>query len=246
MAHRTRKRLTKTELKKDPINEALLKGMAYLQEHLKQFVVGGVLFIIGVLVVQSLIADARKQNDECTARYFLAFQLYQAGMDELVRYGDVQGSMGHMQMARSIAGENYRTFPGKTAGRRSLILASKIGIMLRLENEVIPELQSLLASDPGEELKNSAMLHLAVALENRGGGNDLQAARELYSSILERVPEKSIPAWESYSGLSRIDYAEGDYNGARENLESALSIISDTTRYVRYQLSRIDMASGPR
>ncbi|OPL18563.1 MAG: hypothetical protein AVO35_04320 [Candidatus Aegiribacteria sp. MLS_C] len=242
MAHRTRKRLTKTELKKDPVNDALLKGMSYLQEHVKQFVIGAAVIIVGVLVIQSINSNSARQANECRAQYFLAHQLYNMAMDNLIHYGDMQTSVSQLQTARQIARNNYRSYPGRLPGKRSMILAAKIGILFGMESEVIPELQDFLASDPADDLKNSASLHLAMALENRGGGADLAVAREHYNEILQNVPENSQLAWEAYSGLSRIDYAMQDYTGSLENLQTALGINPDTTDFVRYQMARLQVA----
>lgn len=242
MAHRTRKKLTKTELKKDPVNDALLKGMVYVQEHLKQILVAGLILIAVVLVVQSLVGSSRRQSDEARAQYFLASQLYQMGMDNLVRYGEIEVAISQIQTARQIASINYRNYPGRLPGRRSAILAAKIGIMLRLESEVISDMQDLLATDPGGELRNSANLHLAQALENRGGGEDIVNARYVYNDILGSTTENSHLAWEAYSGLSRLDFETNDFQSSMENLQAALEISRDTTDFVRYQLARLEMA----
>jgi tetratricopeptide (TPR) repeat protein len=242
MAHRTRKKLTKTELKKDPVNEALLKGMSYIQDHVKQLVITGAIIILGVLVIQSFSSNADRQANEARAQYFLATQLYNMGMENLIRYSDVEVAVSQLQTAQQLARNNYRTYPGRMSGKRSVILAAKIGILLRMESEVITELQNFLASDPGGEIETSASLHLAIALENRGGGADYAAAKELYNSILQNAPDNSQIAWEAYSGLSRIDYSLEDYQGALENLQAALEIFPDTTEYVEYQLSRLEMA----
>ncbi|MBN2608797.1 MAG: tetratricopeptide repeat protein [Candidatus Fermentibacteraceae bacterium] len=242
MAHRTRKKLTKTELKKDPVNEALLKGMGYIQEHVKQLVITGAIIILGVLVIQSLTSNSDRQANEARAQFFLATQLYNMGIENLIRYGDVEVAVSQLQTAQQIARNNFRSYPGRLSGKRSMILAAKIGLLFRMENEVITELQDFLASDPGGELETSARLHLAIALENRGGGADYDVARELYNSILDEAPENSQIAWEAYSGLSRIAYGLDDYNGALENLQAALEIFPDTTEYVEYQLARLEAA----
>jgi tetratricopeptide (TPR) repeat protein len=241
MAHKTRKKLTKSELKKDPVNEALMNAMYFLQHHFKQFVIGGVALIVAVLVIQSLSGNAQRQADESIAQYFLAGQMYNMGMENL-RYGDIETSVGQLQGAQQIARNNYRTYPGRESGRRSQILAAKIGIIFGMNSEAISELQSFLAADPGTDLENSASLHLAIALENRGGVNDLLNAQDLYRGILENTPELSQLAWESYSGLSRILFTLEDYEASRENLDAALAISRDTTDFVSYQIARLDMA----
>ena len=241
MAHRTRKKLTKTELKKDPINEALMNSMTYLQVHLKQFIFGGIAIIVLVLIVQSLMGNAEKQANESVAQYFLAAQLYNMGMENL-RYGDVETSVGQLQGAQQIARNNYRSYPGRESGKRSVILAAKIGIMFGMNAEVIADLQSFIATDPGKDLKNSANLHLAIALENRGDVSDLSIAQDLYREILQNAPENSQLAWESYSGMSRILYRLEDYQEAKAYMDSALAISQDTTDFVSYQLERLEMA----
>ncbi len=119
MAHKTRKRLTKTELKKDPVNDALLKGMTYVQEHLKQLLIGGLILIVAVLVVQSLSGNASRQADESRAQLFLASQIYDMGMTNLTRYGNVDVAVSQLQTAQQLARNNYRNYPGRMPGKRS-------------------------------------------------------------------------------------------------------------------------------
>jgi len=240
MAHRTRKKLTKSELKKDPVNEALMNGLYFLQEHIKQFIIGGLVLIVAVLVVQSLSGNAERQANESLAQFYLAGQMYSMGMENL-RYGDIETSIGQLQGAQQIARNNYRTYPGRESGKRSAILAAKIGIMFGMNSEVISDLQGFIAADPGADLEISANLHLAIALENRGGTNDLTIAQELYSSILETAPENSQLALESYSGLARVLYMLEDYEASRANLDAALVISVDTTDFASYQIARLDM-----
>ena len=243
MAHRTRKRLTKTELKKDPINDAIVNSVTYMQDHLKQFIIGAAVLVLIVLVVQSVSQNAGRQSDDASAQYYLAGQLYDMGMNSF-RYGQFEMAIGQLQTARQIASNNFRAYPGRISGKRSAVLAAKIGIMLSMESEVIPALQSFIASDPGADIENSARLHLAIALENRGGENDLINAQELFSEILENTDEHSQLAWESYYGLSRIFYRVNDYETSMEYLQSALEISRDTTDFMYYQLARLDMLAN--
>ncbi|MCD4701765.1 MAG: hypothetical protein K8S24_07920 [Candidatus Aegiribacteria sp.] len=241
MAHKTRKKFTKSELKKDPVNEALMKALVLLQDHTRQFIIGGIALIVAVLVIQSLSSDADRQANECLAQYYLAGQMYNMGMENL-RYGDIETAVEQLQSAQQTANNNYRTYPGKESGKRSIILAAKIGIMFGMNDDVIAELQNFLAADPGRDLENSASLHLAIALENRGGANDLTNAQDLYQNILESTPENSQLALESYSGLSRILYTLEDYEASSANLEAALEISQDTTSFVSYQIARLELA----
>lgn len=241
MAHRTRKRLSKTELKKDPVNEALLKGMGYLQRNLKQFIIGGIAILVVILVIQSLSSSASQQASESRARYFLAGQLYSMGMDNL-QYGNMDEAVSQLQSAQQLARNNNNNYPGRLPGKRSLILASKVGIMFGMNSEVVSQLQDFLAADPGGDLELSAQLHLAVCLENRGGASDLAESVELYGNILERSPENSQLSWEAHSGLSRIEYRMENYQEALDHLHSALEISPDTTDFMEYQLARLEVA----
>ena len=241
MAHRTRKKFTKSELKKDPVNEALMNALIYMQEHIKQFIIGGIALIVAVLVFQSFSDNASRQANECLAQYYLAGQLYTMGMENL-GYGNIETAIEQLQGAQQIARNNYRSYPGRESAKRSLILASKVGIMLGMNSEVISELQDFKATYPGGDLENSASLHLAIALENRGGVNDLTNAQSLYMNILVNTQEHSQLAWESYSGLSRILYTLEDYEASKVNLEAALAISQDTTNFVSYQIARLEMA----
>lgn len=245
MAHRTRKKLTKTELKKDPINDAIVNSISYLQDHLKQFIIGAAILVVIVLVVQSVSKNADRQADEASAQYYLAGQLYDMGMSSF-RYGQFEMAIGQLQTARQIASNNFRAYPGRVSGKRSAILAAKIGIMLSMESEVIPALQSFISSDPGGDIEDSARLHLAIALENRGSENDLIIAQELFSEILDNTAERSQLAWESCYGLSRISFRANDYETSRQYLHSALEISRDTTDFMYYQLARMDMVQNIR
>jgi tetratricopeptide (TPR) repeat protein len=241
MAHKTRKKLTKTELKKDPVNEALLGSLGYLQEHMKQFIIGGIALIVVVLVIQSLTGNAERQANEALANYYLAGQLYSMGMGSL-QYGDIETAIGQLQTAQQVARNNYQTYPGRESAKRSLILAAKIEILFGMYNDVITDLQDFIASNPGRELENSARLHLAIALEDRGGINDFEEALNLYTTLVENTTQNSQLAWEAFSGLSRVEYSLGNYEESKANLEAALVISQDTTQFVSYQLARLEVA----
>lgn len=241
MAHKTRKRLSKTELKKDPINDVLLKSMGFIQKHLMGIAMTGGILVLLVLIVQSFSTSAKNQGNEAVADFYLAGQMYEMAMSGF-QNGQYEMSMGQLQAARTIAMNNYRAYPGRDSGQRSAVLAAKIGIIFGMEEEVIPELQDFLASDPDIQHANPARLHLAVALENRGGATDLVNASDLYTTVLGSVDQGSHMAWEAFSGLSRVAYANGDLQGAREHLEDALGIFPDTTEFQAYQLARLESA----
>jgi len=242
MAHKTRKRLTKTELKKDPINEALMKGMYYLQDHLKQLIAVGVGILVAILVIQSISSNSAQQANRSMAEYYLASQLYTMGVSNIINYGDFDSGVGQLQAAQQMARNVYRNYPGRIAGKRALILSAKVSIMFGMNSEVVSELQEFLASDPEKELKQAARIHLAIALENRGGTTDYEAAREIYNDILASTEEDSHLAFEAYSGLSRIMYQRNELEGSLENLERAMAIATDTTDFMEYQLTRLELS----
>jgi len=241
MAHKTRKRLSKTELKRDPVNDFLLKSMTYLKEHLTLIasVLGGLLIVI--LIVQAFSGSSKRQGDEAAAGLYLAGQLYQLGMSSF-QSGMYDQAMGQLQTARNVAQNNYRAYPGRDAGRWSMLLQAKIGIVFGQEDEVVEQLQEFLATRPGDEFEAIGNLYLASALENRGGGADVSLSRELYGELLASEEPGSQIAWEAENGLTRLDLAAGDYASARRHLEAALAVFPDTTEFVQYQFSMLSIA----
>jgi len=241
MAHKTRKRLTKTELKKDPVNEFLMGTMTFLKEHLTMIAATLGALVIVILIVQSFSESASRQSNEATAGYYLAGQLYQLGMSSF-QSGQYETALGQLQTAMTVAQNNYRAYPGRQDGRRSALLDAKIGIIFGLEDQVIPQLGDFIASRPDEALTNTARLYMATALENRGGTNDLINARDAYDEILASVDPGSQLAWQAYTGLARLAFETDDFENARRNLDSALAIFPDTTEFMEYQLARLDYA----
>jgi len=241
MAHKTRRRLTKTELKKDPVNEFLFKTMTFLRDNLKVIasVLGGM--VIVTLIVQSLSSSSARQSDESVAGFFLAGQLYELGMSSF-QSGQYDTAMSQLQTARSVAQNNYRAYSGRDSGRWSMLLQAKIGIIFGLEDEVIPQLQEFLATRPSVEFADTGRLYLATALSNRGGGADAVTARGLYEEVLASADSSSQLAWEAFNGLARLDFASEDFQAARQHLNAAFAIFPDTTEFMEYQLARLDLA----
>ncbi len=237
MAHKTRKRLTKAELKKDPVNDALLKGINFFQTHLKLLVILLIVFTGLIIVGKSFISKSAEQNDICTANLYFAQQVYTSSIST-AQNGQYEQAFNELNTAYSIAMNNYERFPGKEAGKQSLILASMIGIILGNEASVISDLDDFLATNPGDDITNSASIYLAIALENRGGDVDLTNAQNLLIEILDREPGNQL-RWEAFSALSRIAYHLEDYDRAGAMLDSALTIFPDTTDFINYQLTRL-------
>jgi len=101
-------------------------------------------------------------------------------------------------------------------------------------------MQSLLSSRPDAMTKASALLHLGVALENRGGEQDLLNARNSYSTVAGDSVKYPIMAAEALAGLSRISMADGDVETARNLLVRSIEMRGDTTEFDEYQLARMD------
>ncbi|HOF66156.1 MAG TPA: hypothetical protein PLX54_00850 [Candidatus Fermentibacter daniensis] len=239
MAHRTRKRLTKTELKRDPVAENLATAWNFLRSHIKETAIGCVVLLALILVIQSVIQSSRRQNAESMARYILAETLFEQA-EQLSAAGNMDQAAAALNQAYMVAGEVYSRNQNRDWGRRSAILAAKAGILLGRDNEVIQTMQSLLSSRPDAMTKASALLHLGVALENRGGEQDLLNARNSYSTVAGDSVKYPIMAAEALAGLSRISMADGDVETARDLLVRSIEMRGDTTEFDEYQLARMD------
>ena len=77
MVHRTRKRLTKTELKRDPIAENLVKAWDFVRDHIKEVAIGAAVVLVVIVAVQALGNTSRNQNARAMARYMMADLMYE-------------------------------------------------------------------------------------------------------------------------------------------------------------------------
>lgn len=241
MVHRTRKRLTKTELKRDPVAENLQKAWDFTREHIKEVAIGCVVVVIAILVVQTLVATSRRQNEQAMARYMLVDLMYEQA-EQMAEAGQAQQATSTLMQAYQLAVETYEQNPTRHWGRRAAVLSAKIGIILGRYDEVIERLQQMLASGPGKLAEVSAGLHLAIALETRGGEEDLRNARNLYTELLADSARFPMLAAEAMNGLARLAWRQGDIEGAGDWLERCLAITQDTTAFIAYQLNRIEWA----
>ncbi len=241
MAHRTRKKLTKTELKRDPVGENLMKGWFFVRGHLKEVAVGCAVLLLLIVVGQSIVNTRRQQNADAMAQYLLAEMIFEQS-EQLAVAGRNQDATGALTQVYALASDVYSRNQNRSWGRRAAILAAKAGILLGREDEVIETMQQLLAARPERLTRLAANLHLAVALENRGGIEDLNNARIHYAAILPDSARYPVIASEAMTGLSRLAFAEGDLAAARGWLEGSLEMKRDTTGYESYLLARLEQA----
>ena len=241
MANRTRKRLTKTELKKDPVAENLMKGMEFVQSHLKELIGAAIAIVVGMLIIQMVVRSSESSENEAMAGFITADILF-AQAEQYSASNQPEAAMQALQASYVMANEVYSQHGNRSWGRRAAILSAKAGIVLGLDEEVITQMQDLLTANPASHIANGARIHLAIALENRGGVEDLVNAQVHLQEILDSsLPDSRIAA-EAMSCLSRIAYRQADYDASREWLERSLAITEDTTDFISYQLARLETA----
>lgn len=239
MVHRTRKRLTKTELKRDPVAENLQKAWDFGREHLKGLIVTCLIVAAGIAATQAAVRTSRRQNEDAMARYLFADILYEQA-EQAALAGQAQQASGLLNQAYSLSGATYEQNQNRIWGRRAAILSAKAGILLGRYDDVISSMQQLIGSRPQQEILVAARLHLAVATENRGGPEDLAVARETYTELLPDSTDYPMVTAEALGGLARLSLADRDSTAAREWLGRALALKADTTDYDRYLLAALD------
>lgn len=243
MAHKTRKRLTKTELKRDPIADWLLKAWEFSQRYLKEIVGAFVLIVLVIVVTQVLTERSSEQGAMALARYLTAERMYQqavqlsvSGMHEQ----SIQALTGTYRLAARVYSEN----PGRIWGRRAAILQAKCGILLGRTEEAIDVLNQLMASNPSEFVRTAAQLHLAVALENRGDPEDLLNAMDLCREIVRTTNDTSGVAQEAMMAMARIWLKREEPDSSMRWLNRSLSLKEDTTGFERYMLAKLQWRYG--
>lgn len=242
MAHRTRRRLTKTELKRDPVAENLGRAWEFLRAHVKETAIACAALLAVILIVQSVISSGRKQTAESMARYILAETIFEQA-EQLVAAGRPEEAATALNQAYTMAGEVFDRNQNRDWGRRAAILAAKAGIILGRETEVIETLQTLLASRPDDMIAQSARLHMGIALENRGGLEDRANARVNYTEVAADSAEYPVMSADALAGLSRLALLDGDTDTARMLLQESMEVRGDTTDFDQYQLALIDQAN---
>jgi tetratricopeptide (TPR) repeat protein len=243
MANKTRKRLTKTQLKKDPVADNLMKGWAFFNQHLKEIIIAFIIIIVAIFIIQSAVSGSKKSRRQSLAVHMLADTYLSQALSATSsgQQQQIQMAMSGLQQARQVAMLNYRNNPGTDWGKRSGILAAKCAIIMGSAAEAIDLLNELLATGPEGHLRAEMLIHLATAQENRGGQQDLEGAVSNCREILEIVPDSSAMAMEAMAMLGRIAASRGELEEARDYIASRAAIRGDTTEYEMYQLRRIDL-----
>jgi hypothetical protein len=239
VANRTRKRLTKTELKKDPIGDNLMKGMSFVQTHLKELIGLGIAVIVGILVIQMVVGSSRNAENEAMAGFITADMLF-AQAEQYSASNQPEMAMQALQACYTLSSEIYQQHSGRSWGRRAAVLSAKAGIVLGRDEEVIGRMQDLLATGPALHIANGARIHLAIALENRGGSQDISNAMSVLEEVLASSPDDSPVAAEAMAAMSRLAWRREDYAASMDWLERSLAITRDTTAFISYQLARLE------
>jgi len=214
--------------------------MGFVQTHLKEMIGAAIAVVIAILVIQSVIGSARDAENDAMANFITAEILFSQAEQYSIA-NQPEAAMQALQTSYVLAVEVYNQHSNRSWGRRAAILSAKAGIVLGRDEEVITRMQDLLSTNLPTHIENGARIHLAIALENRGGVEDLLNAELHLQAILDNsLPDSRIAA-EVMASLSRIAYRNGDYPEALELLESSLAITEDTTAFISYQLTRLDI-----
>jgi len=243
MANKTRKRLTKTQLKRDPVAENLMKGWTFFNQHLKEIIIGFIVIIIAIFFIQSAASGSKQSRRQSLAMHLMADTYLSQALSATAsgQQQQIQMAMQSLQQARQLAMMNYRNSPGSEWGKRSGLLLAKCAIVMGSSEEAIEVLNELLASGPEGHLRAEILMHLATAQENRGGEQDLEGAMANCGEIMDIVPDSTALALQARSMLGRISAVRGDLEAAREYISSTAEIRGDTTEFEMYQLRRIEL-----
>jgi len=243
VAHRTRKKLTKKEIEKDPIGEKLEAGVIFVQTHFKEVITGVAILLVLVLVLQYLGAKRSTASNDAMAGFITASQFY-AQATSSAAASQAEQAFQALDAAYTISMETWSSNPQNNWARKSAVLAAKIDIVRGNYDAAITTLSTVLAADPDNSIKIPALLHMGIVLENRGSEQDLANAVSSYQELLNISGENSQVNAEAHFGLSRSFYAQQKYTESQEALNSALALAQDTTAFEMYQLTRLAEATG--
>ena len=118
MANRTRKRLTKTELKRDPIAENLMKGVDFVQNHMKEVIGGAIIIIIAIIVIQMAVNTSRISSNDAMAN-FITSEILFAQSEQYSAANQPEAAMQSLQVKyafRAICPYHWHRGPSFQAG----------------------------------------------------------------------------------------------------------------------------------
>ena len=242
MANRTRKRLSKTELKKDPVYDKLEAGLVFVKARYKELLGGLLVLILAVIAINAVTTSSKRAEQDAMAGFITASGLYDQAL-RAAASGDMQTTVQALEACNAIATETWNQHPQRSWGRRCAVISSKVMVLQGQNDQAIALLGELLATRPARDIEIAALIHMATALENRGSPQDLENATESYNRVLELTEgreEFTLVTAETMKGLSRVAWAQGDTQGAAEWLTASLELVPDTSAFVGYQLARMN------
>lgn len=242
MANRTRKRLSKTELKKDPVYDNLEAGLVFIKARYKELLGGLLVVLLAVIAINAITTSSKRSEQNAMAGFITASGLYDQAL-QFAAGGDLQSTIQALDACNAIATETWNQHPQRSWGRRCAVISAKVMILQSQNDQAIALLGELLATRPARDVEIAALIHMATALENRGSPQDLENAEESYNRLLELTEgneDFTLVTAETMKGLSRVAWAQGDAQGAAEWLSASLELNPDTTEFVGYQLARLN------
>lgn len=238
MAHKTRKKLTKKEIKRDPVGEALESGAIFIQTHQKEIVGGLIAIVLIILVGQYMISKRNSAAEEAMAGFITSSQLFSQSLNAASMNQMEQAFQG-MDAAYGMSMQTWNSNPQNQWARKAAILGAKIDIIRGNYDPAIATLQSVLAANPDETIQSPALLHMGIVLENRGSEQDLTNAEASYLQVLEIASEESALRAEALLGLSRISFQREQFQQSSDYLSQALEMNNDTTAFESYRIAQL-------
>lgn len=242
MANRTRKRLSKTELKKDPVYDNLEAALVFVKARYKELLAGLLVLILAVIAINAVTTSSKRAEQNAMAGFITASGLYDQAL-RAAASGDMQTTVQALEACNAIATETWNQHPQRSWGRRCAVISSKVMVLQGQNDQAIALLGELLATRPARDIEIAALIHMATALENRGSPQDLENATESFNRVLELTEGRedfTLVTAETMKGLSRVAWAQGDTQGAAEWLTASLELVPDTSAFVGYQLARLN------
>ena len=238
MAHKTRKKLTKKEIKRDPVGEKLEAGLIFIQTHQKEVIGALIGIVLIILVGQFLISKRNSASEGAMAGFVTAGQLFSQA-ETAASMNQFEQAFQAMDAAYSMAMQTWNNNPQNEWAKKSAILAAKIDIIRGNYDVAISTLSTVLASNPHDSVKMPALLHMGIVLENRGSEQDLANAASSYQEILDAADQNSMIRSEALYGLSRVSFARGENTQSLDYLEQAMAMGTDTTTFEKYRIMQL-------